>query len=541
MGSEPSGSARWRASLPQLLVAIAVLSILLRLWALGDRVAHWDEARIAFWSLQYHLTGEWTYHPVFHGPLLFHVERWLFGVRPPTDFTMRLPTAVLGGSLPLAAWLFRDYLENREVLAMAGLLAANPILVYYSRFMRNDILVAGFALVALGAFLRWLATRRLRYAVGVGLGLALAMGSKENALLYLLAWLGAGIVVVAWARARGERNLGSMLHGHENVSRWIGHGVGALVPFLVVSFLIYAPRGSGEGTFGMLLQDSGHLPTVASAALVDPPMQAISFWALGSAQGEYPYHVFFGLLLGLLVVGAAGTLLLAVFGVRRGRDRSIVRFATIWAVLSVIGYPAAADLMAGWTALHVVVPLTIPAAVGFASLLERDDREQISVRSLGRGRPILAIVVIYLFLSVGLTSFVAPGSTYNPIGQPSQMGEGAGETIAEMQTALDTAGPAAEVAYVGPYWESLVHRLPLLWYVERSGADRRFVDSAAALGADPPPVVITHQNRSAAIQQAHSTYECHAHERVPWAGGRPSGLPGSLTICIDSGADDPAA
>jgi predicted membrane-bound mannosyltransferase len=267
------------------------------------------------------------------------------------------------------------------------------------------------------------------------------------------------------------------------------------------------------------------------SSLVSPATQAVSFWALGSAQGEYPYYVFFGLLLGLLLLGATATGLLALVGLRRAGERSVVRFAGFWAGLSIIGYPAAADLMAGWIALHVVIPLSIPAAVGLASVWAEGAR--IGEWLPGR-RPALTLVVTYLLLSVGLTSFVAPGSTYNPLGQPSQMGAAAGESIDAVEARM--GGPGTDIAYVGSYWESHIHRLPLLWYVERAGGERQFVRAVSDLGPDPPPVVVAHSSSASSVEAAVPAYECRSHERVPWEGGRPSGLPGEMLICVDPGA-----
>lgn len=527
-----AGGSGGRKRVPLALGGIVLLATTVRLVALGDRVAHWDEARIAYWVLQYQASGAWTYHPVFHGPLLLHVERWVIGVLGPSDAAIRLPAALIGGSLPAVAWLFRDRLTDREVLAMAGLLAANPILVYYSRFMRSDILVATFALAALGFALRTAATRRYRYAVGAGVAFGLALGAKENALLYLLAWIGAGTLWIGWqSRAAGvsEIPLTVVRHAQAALSRnglQVVVAIGAMLPVL---WAIYVPRGDGPGTLGAVLQDGSTLPSALEAGLMTPPIQAVEFWALGSAQGEYPYYLFFALLCGLLVAGAAGTLLLAGIGLSRQWDRPVVAGAGLWAGLSIVGYPAAADLMTGWIALHVVIPLTIPAAVGLVSVWDRPVEWPPGARL---HRPVLAIVVAYLVISIGLTSFVAPGSVANPIGQPSQMSGAAGESITALDARLD--GEGTQIAYIGEYWRSHIHRLPFLWYVERTGAERVFVSDVDALEDDPPPVLISHADRREQLTARHPAYVCREHERVPWEGGRPSGLPRSVLVCYEA-------
>jgi hypothetical protein len=58
---------------------------------------------------------------------------------------MRLVPVVVGGLFPLSAWLYREHLRRVEVVALALLLAVEPVLFYYSRFMRNDATVAALA------------------------------------------------------------------------------------------------------------------------------------------------------------------------------------------------------------------------------------------------------------------------------------------------------------------------------------------------------------------------------------------------------------
>ncbi|MFB6267265.1 MAG: flippase activity-associated protein Agl23 [Halodesulfurarchaeum sp.] len=545
-------------SVPGILAGIVVVALAIRVSFLGLRVAHWDEARIAFWILEYQRTGQWSYFPVHHGPLLFHVNRWVFATLGASDATMRLPVALVGGVLPGAAWLYRDHLDAPEVVGLGILLAGNPILVYYSRFMRNDLLVAAFAFVALGLFLRARASGWGGYLVAGGILLGLAFGSKENALLYLASWVGAGGLLLGLSNPRlgveQEMNGGSqwaIQRLNNGIRRWGPWALTAGFAFVVTSFLLYVPRGRSGPTLQNLLSGTVSPGSVISAALYVPAREAISFWLLGSAQGEYPYPVFLGLLVGLLLVGALATTGLAIWGLYQGRDRPLIAFAGLWAGLGVVGYPAASDLMAAWIALHVVVGLTIPASVGLGILLRRlpgvrngeEAGDLQNPEEHGRGgsvgsnithRPRFALSAIgtYLLVTVLLTSFMAPGATFNPLGQPSQMEEGARVSIDAMLARSDGAG--TDVAYVGPYWRNWIHRLPLIWYLEREGATRTVVETLDALDSHPPPVLIANASDRGAIQDRYPGYRCRAHQRVPWAGGRPEGLPGKVLICVEA-------
>jgi len=178
------------------LAAITVLSLAVRLAGLGTRVAQWDEGRVAYWVLRYQESGAWEYRPIVHGPFLFHVDRLVFSVFGASDFTMRLIVALIGGLLPLSAWLFRNHLRDSEVLALGLLFASNPLLIYYSRFFRNDLLVASFMVFALGLFVRAYDTRQPQYLYAGVLCFALGFTTKENALVYPLCWIGAGVLLL---------------------------------------------------------------------------------------------------------------------------------------------------------------------------------------------------------------------------------------------------------------------------------------------------------------------------------------------------------
>jgi uncharacterized protein (TIGR03663 family) len=178
------------------LVAVAVLALVARLWALGWRVTHQDEARVADWILHYMNVGAWEYYPMIHGPFLPHVNSIVFQVLGPSDFTARLVVAVVGALLPLSAWLFREHLRDAEVVALGLFLAANPLLLYYSRFMRNDVPTAAFMFVALGLFVRFHDTRDARYIYAGTFAFALGFTPKELALLYPFYWLGAAALLL---------------------------------------------------------------------------------------------------------------------------------------------------------------------------------------------------------------------------------------------------------------------------------------------------------------------------------------------------------
>jgi uncharacterized protein (TIGR03663 family) len=505
---------------------LVVLALALRLPLLDARPAHWDEARVGWWILRYRATGTWEYYPILHGPFLFHVERWLFDLLGPSDAVMRLPVAVVGGLFPASALWYRDHLDDSETVALAGLLAAVPLLVFYSRFMRNDLLVAAFAFASFGALLRLRRTGRRRYLFAAALLLALAVAAKENAVLYLLSWAGGGALVASWSWRAGDPPAADDVSDQlaAVAGRWWPSGLLAALAWLSVVVWFYAPRTRAPASgFDDLASHPGLLPDLVRAATVDVAGKVVDLWVFGDlGSGSYP--LYFGLLVGLLVVTAPTTLALAGYGAARERGRAsgprwLVRFAVAWAGLGVLGYPAAVDVVAGWTLVHVVVPLTIPAAVGLAALVERArpafDGQAATPRSARAATAVLVVLSFHVAGVGGTVNYAAPADHWNPYPQPAQP-DGALRTTGGAVGAIAAGTDGPTVAYVGPYFaEGLLHRLPFPWYARAAGGSSIAVASADSLD-DPPPVVVAPAGRHGAVAPKLDGYVCVAHRLSPW-------------------------
>ncbi|MFC7075807.1 flippase activity-associated protein Agl23 [Haloarcula halophila] len=286
----------------KVVLGITLLSVALRVVGLGSRVAHYDEGRVAYWALNLAETGSFTYRYIIHGPFIQHVDAWLFSLLGTSDLIMRLPVALVGGLLPVTALLFREHLRREEIVGVAAFLALNPLLLYYSRFMRSDVLVAAFMFTAFGLLVRFYDTRKARYLYGVGAFAALGFASKENAIVYVVTWFGATGLLLAkvlvlpngyrdaasflasvpspsaiWNRMAGRVRADVALvvetvrsfrerHGTpwQVVVAYVGHvGIGLAI-FLAVSLFFYAPRGAG-------LAGIQHPPAT-------PTADSVNFW-----------------------------------------------------------------------------------------------------------------------------------------------------------------------------------------------------------------------------------------------------------------------
>ncbi|WP_323676678.1 flippase activity-associated protein Agl23 [Halorubellus sp. PRR65] len=630
------------------LLALAAGATLARLLALGDRIAAWGEARLGYDVLRYAATGVFEYRPVTHGPLLYHVDRVLFDLLGPSDLVARLPVAVVGGLLPLAAWLFHDHLRDGELLAFGTLLAANPVLVYYSRHLRNDVLVAAFALAALGFLVRTRRTGDARYLYAASTVGALAFASKANALLYVAFWVAAALVVadqraflravarrpvfdhrrggelVDAVRARGtpemavvavfnpvvvlafgpfstvvvailvavvaflagvalqdadrvvDRNavwlvggvvaayvgasgflgsplasgsrqvafaltwvaaaagvVGVLLRGTdlgERVRRWRAPGVLATVWFLVLTLVLFAPRDPNGLGLWSALANPLQLPALVESGLVHPLADYYGVWVASNHNDYLTFAVPLVKTLAvtsLTVVTAGG---LGFLANRYGDRDEFVEFALLWAALAVLVSPLAMLVNAPWHAVHVVVPLAIPAAVALAAVARR-----LATAARDRDPAVAGVAAIVLCVALAVPLTTAAGTAYlhpqgqtNPLVQYGQPADDVRDTLERVDAAAAANDDGPDVVYYGAYFhvdnpervdrlpvgdvytqrddgeyelvednEGWYNRLPLPWYTEAMNATTDSARTAAGLdrlaATDPPVVVVRSQ------------------------------------------------
>ena len=625
---------RW---VPRSVIGLVVLGLLVRTVELGARIFHWDEGRVGFWIVRFHETGQFAYRPIIHGPFLPIVNNALFDVLGTTDFAARLPVAVVGGLLPLVALALRTRLSDRETVALAAVFAADPLLVYYSRFMRSDVLVGGFAFAAFALAIAAIDRRRGTLFVPAAGLLALGFTAKENALVYVLCFLGAGVLLVdhrlVRTAARTDSGLDALFDAAVSVAhaadRWTlggrvraaasrrwGRRVGITVHCAVwVPVVAVVASGVAVGVFAFFYAPrpaiweavSGTRPAgpVFDAATRGAVERFAQQW-VESSRGN-PYPAYFADLGQTLVYGSGVTLALAAigfladgYGVGRrasspgstavradggstedddsaeesgptddagsaeksgsaeesestddsrlsddnesgdrssklapdsgaardpigsdrvetagwGGSRPLVAFTVYWAAASLLGYPVATDIQAPWAAIHVVVPLAVPAAVGLTVLVE-------TARSaLSAGETVDAALAGLVVLAaaggvVGANADYWNASTAEdqPVLQWAQPENDLKEVVPIAAQSADE--PGTDVLFIGtrrpsngerlfavgnesqadqpPPPGGWFDRLPLPWYaesrnltVESTPIDDRF----GRLESSPPPVVI---------------------------------------------------
>ncbi|WP_049996898.1 flippase activity-associated protein Agl23 [Halococcus sediminicola] len=526
-----------RTRLRVAVVAIAVLALGVRLVALGARVAHQDEARVAYWAYRYMESGVYWYRPIVHGPFLTIVDSHVFALLGASDFSMRLVVAVVGGLLPLAALLFADRLRDSETVALALVLAANPVLLYYSRFYRNDLLLAGFMLVAFGFLVRaYDRGRPLHLYLGVAF-FVLAFTTKENALVYPVIWLGALVLLADRRLLMGTHSPAQPLRNavgraRTGLRRWWFHVVLAVVEFFTIFVFFYAPRGRAaepEPTLGATLADPTKLPALVEEAVVGSWHEFVAQWGSGSGDA---YLDTAEALWSVLGAGAPVLLGLAVVGFLADRytgkqPRDVVAFTFFWGAASALGYPIIVDNPFPWEVIHIIVPLAVPAAVGLALIARvglahlRSYRTE-SGQTFDRNVLVGVAAVLVLVLAAGQvgvsaydTSFENPQSADNELVQYAQSSSEMKPLLGEIRRIV-RANDGTDVLYYGDdpdfdgdelhasspdshltptAGEGWFERLPFAWYLEADGADTNSTVEPAAVrrtvqNGERPPVVI---------------------------------------------------
>ena len=171
-------------------LSLVIIALGLRLWELSGRTIHYDEAihLQAAWRLsQGH---EFLHSPWMHGP--FQVEytaliMWVFG---DTDFTARMGYAFFGAALVALPYFLRGSIGNAGALIIGTLLTLSPVMLYFSRFGRNDIIMAFWASSLLVLMWRYSQDGKNRYLFLASAVLALMFATKETAYVVTLVFGG---------------------------------------------------------------------------------------------------------------------------------------------------------------------------------------------------------------------------------------------------------------------------------------------------------------------------------------------------------------
>jgi len=176
-----------------VVLAIFAFGIWIRFHDLGRMAYHHDESIHTYYSWRLYEKGPYSpeikndpsfYDPVYHGPLLYHLQALSFFFFGDSDFTGRLPFALSGVFLLWVAYHFKFLVGKRTAILILLLAAVSPVLSYFARFARNDTLVGAENIALIYCAIRYFQAKqpvsKNRWLWGVAFFLALHYCTKEN-------------------------------------------------------------------------------------------------------------------------------------------------------------------------------------------------------------------------------------------------------------------------------------------------------------------------------------------------------------------------
>ena len=183
---------------PGVLIALIALAvgIFFRVAYLGAKPLHHDESLFAYYG--YYLFRGWgyNYQPILHGPVLQYLSAICFFLFGDNNFTMRLPALVGGIMIFPVVWMWRRYIGRIGMLAAILLTALSPSIVYYTRFLRNDVPFLVVTMACAYCLLRLFETGGRRWAFWGVMLAALGFSMMESSIFFFAACFAFLVVAV---------------------------------------------------------------------------------------------------------------------------------------------------------------------------------------------------------------------------------------------------------------------------------------------------------------------------------------------------------
>ena len=176
-------------------VSLLCLALALRLWDLDVRVMHYDEAIHLYYAWKLFAEGTYLHSPWMHGPFQIEMSALVFKLLGDTDFTARLGYVLFGTSLVALPYFLRSYWGNLPSLMVSIFLTISPSLLYFSRFGRNDIIIAFWTTSLFIIFWHYSNNNRTKYLYIASAVMALLFSTKETSFFITLIFLAFGFAL----------------------------------------------------------------------------------------------------------------------------------------------------------------------------------------------------------------------------------------------------------------------------------------------------------------------------------------------------------
>src|SRR6266498_784838 len=169
-----------------IFAAILLFAVVTRFYNLGVRVMSHDESLHTYFSWLLYRGQGYQHTPMMHGPWQFHwiaLSYFIFGA---SDFTARIPAALFSIATVAMAWYWRRYLGKTGALIAAILMVVSPFMLYYGRYVREDVYTGFSGLLMLYAILRYMDSSSSKYLYLLSGALIIHFADKETSFIYAL-------------------------------------------------------------------------------------------------------------------------------------------------------------------------------------------------------------------------------------------------------------------------------------------------------------------------------------------------------------------
>ena len=229
----PSFKFGWEVA---VFAAIALAALGLRLWQLDGRAMHYDESLHVHYAWRMTVGDGYNHSPWMHGPFQVHMTALMFKIFSDSDFTARLGYALFGSVLVFLPYFLRTHLGRTGAIVTALLLALSPSMLYFSRFGRNEIIMAALAVALLILVWRYVHEEKNRYLYLASGVLALLFATKETSYI-LVGIFGAALLLMSL------KSLGRLALGRIKMSE-----MGPAPVFLILLVTLTFPQWSAASS-----------------------------------------------------------------------------------------------------------------------------------------------------------------------------------------------------------------------------------------------------------------------------------------------------
>jgi len=383
-------------------LALAVFGFALRMFDLGQRALHHDESLHAVYSWYLYIGRGYIHDPLMHGPYQFHVPALLYFLFGANDVTARLAAVLHGTAIIFMPYFLRYELGKRGAIIASILFTISPAFLYFSRFMREDMLLACYTLGMVVGIFGWIRTRQNRWLYWGSFSLICAFATKEAT--YIHGFTFVTFFLALWATAPLHSLWPTAWDALKAINRrtWIE----CFAIFVVTYVLLYSTFFTNLGDPWNCLMGKA----CSKGGIYSGSIGALAYWieqhdVQRGGQPFYYYVLLLGLYEFLPVIFAIAAATTAWF-----RKSLFAWFVAWWFLGNFAIYSWAGEKMP-WLLPHVAMPVVLLAArwlgdwserVSFSALFSR---QSLLVAGLALG----ACTTLVAYMALGAAQTLSQG------------------------------------------------------------------------------------------------------------------------------------